>query len=272
VAEVKRNLQRNGYNGFQPLMFADSIFGYDRKKFREFTELYVREGLNRTAPWKCLVVASCVDDDWAARARAAGCFAVDMGLEHPDERFRMETLGKKLTDRDFARAAAVLKKHAIPYELYLMIGSTGETLKDVMRSLWQARRYSPLFFCINVYVPLPGTRMWEQYPAKKPGKEFPYIERKEGAFQNCLWLVWGVKFFNQLGVILLAVRLHGLRMVGVFFSFAARFFRGRTSFVDCVRLYNHHVQQYYIYGDLAPKIRDGSYPVGKDQFYRGGAR
>jgi hypothetical protein len=262
-------LERYSFKGFQPLLFCDSVFGFDKRQYREFTDLYIKEGLNKVAPWKCLVVANGIDDDWARRAKDSGCFAVDMGLEHSDEKFRMETLGKMITDDDFKKATTFLVKYGIPYELYLLIGSRGENFQDALKNIRKARRFRPLLFCINVYVPLPETKLWNQYRTKKNLPGLPQIEKKESAFGKYMLLVWGIKFLNQLMIINTARKLHGIRLFSISFRFFIRLCQMRaTDLVDAIRLYNHHIQQYYIYKALSGKIKDRTYPVDRDVFYK----
>lgn len=43
--------------------FFDSNFGFDRKYFKEFTDLYMKKGLHKTAACRSMIVASFVDDD-----------------------------------------------------------------------------------------------------------------------------------------------------------------------------------------------------------------
>ena len=268
IGEVKRNLERYSFGGFQPLLFCDSIFGFNRQQYREFTDLYIKEGLNKVVPWKCLVVANNVDDDWVRRAKDSGCFAVDMGLEHPDEKFRMETLEKMITNDDFQKATAILDKYKIPYELYLLIGSQGETFLDTIKNIWQARKLKPLLFCINIYVPFPDTKLGNQYKTKKVSKGLHQIETKENAFNSYILLAWGIKFLNQLAIMNTARKLHGMRLFSVFFSFLSRLNKMRPlDLVDSIRLFNDHVQQYYIYEAFLQKIADRTYPVDKDVFY-----
>jgi len=268
IGEIKRNLKQYGFDGFLPLLFCDSIFGFNRQQFNDFTDLYLQEGLNKVAPWKCLVVANNVDEDWVRRAKNSGCFAVDMGLEHPDEKFRMENLGKMISNQDFQKATALLNKYGIPYELYLLIGSRGETFRDVLFNLKRAGKFEPLLFCINVYVPLPETRLWDQYPTRKIQPNLPKIEQKESAFKNYRLLVWALKLINQLAIMNTAGKLYGFRLPVIFFKIFLRITRSwPVDLIDGIRLFNHHIQQYYIYRFFVFKIKNGTYPVDRDVFY-----
>jgi hypothetical protein len=262
-------LEKYSFGSFQPALFCDSVFGFNRQQYREFTDLYIKEGLDKAVPWKCLAVANNVDEDWVSRAKNSGCFAIDMGLEHSDEKFRKETLGKMISNADFQKATQLLTKYKIPYELYLLIGSWGETFWDALKNIWQAGRLKPLLFCINVYVPLPETKLWDQYKTKNVPLGLPQIEEKESAFKNYNFLVWGLKFLNQLAIMNIARKLHGMRIFYVFFNFFCKLNKIKpVDLIDALRLFNHHIQQYYIYEVFAPKIKDRTYPVDQDVFYR----
>jgi len=269
IGEIKRGVARYGFHGFLPVQFSDSNFGLDKKQFREFTDLYIKEGLHKAAPWKGMVVSSAVDDDWARRAKESGCFSVDLGLEHSIEKVRMDVLGKKLTDADFDRAISALRKYRICYELNLIIGFNGEAGTDMLKNLFHAQKFKPLFFVMHSYMSFPETAMWKQHPVKKTAKELPYIEKKEDAFENHLFLAFFIKLINQLMIMKLAIQIHGFRIFSVILNFYRRFINAKeVSWVDFIRLCNYHIQQYYIYNSFSSKIKDRTYPLLENVFYR----
>jgi radical SAM superfamily enzyme YgiQ (UPF0313 family) len=141
------------------ISFIDDTFGIHPQQFDAFVRLYRKAGLHRQIPWVCATRADVVTRDWARKARSAGCLMVTLGLESSNERTRMETLNKRITDTAFREAMDALRENGIFCCLFIILGLPGESALDVLRGIRKARSMRPLFLQATPYAPVPGTAL-----------------------------------------------------------------------------------------------------------------
>jgi anaerobic magnesium-protoporphyrin IX monomethyl ester cyclase len=163
VGEIRRDRDRYRSRGLRGISFLDDTFGLDPARFEAFVRQYRDANLHRELPWTCQTRADVVTREWARNARAAGCILVNLGLESADERVRMQTLNKQISNERFDEAIAALRDNGIFYSLFIMLGTPGESALDVIGNIRRARAMRPLFLQATPYTPIPGTALRAQH-------------------------------------------------------------------------------------------------------------
>jgi len=110
--------------------------------------------------WGCNSRVDTIDDDRAARMRAAGCWVVAFGVESGDQGLLDEMRKGQRVERAF-QAAEICRRHGLRVHALFMIGMPGETRATLEATRRFARRLDPDFFDFNIAYPLPGTELHE---------------------------------------------------------------------------------------------------------------
>lgn len=159
VEEIKQIKERYWQKGISAIFFWDELFGLDKGWFDEFVELYKAEGLDNRMVWMCQTRADIITDEWARKAKEAGCVYIGIGLETGNEKLRFELYNKRISNETFRLASHNLKKRGILYTLFVIVGVPGETREDITCTMDFAESLRPFLVSTGVYVPLPKTKM-----------------------------------------------------------------------------------------------------------------
>jgi radical SAM superfamily enzyme YgiQ (UPF0313 family) len=126
---AKKNL------GIKYVRFKDSIFGFRKKWFYEFMDLYDKKiGL----PFNCLLEDLFIDEKRIERLRQSGLKTTTVGIQGVNERIRREILGRRSTNDEIVAYAQMLRKNdvGIKYDIiHWNPFDTKETLKDGIKFL-----------------------------------------------------------------------------------------------------------------------------------------
>ncbi|MBI5498612.1 MAG: B12-binding domain-containing radical SAM protein [Deltaproteobacteria bacterium] len=140
------------------IYFSDEVFPLAGGWFAEFAD-----GMRRIGSPRFSVLARCevITPERVRRLREAGCIRVAMGVEHGNERYRREMLGKRLGDAVIRRAFAAAKAAGLLTQAFCMVGlpfETDELVEETMRFL---PSLGPDATTCQVFNPLPGSRLHE---------------------------------------------------------------------------------------------------------------
>jgi radical SAM superfamily enzyme YgiQ (UPF0313 family) len=140
--------------------FSDDNFILREDRTREFCDEILRRGLR--IRWSCLArVGHSLDT--LKLMRKAGCVLVGMGVESGSQ--EMLTRLKKGTNLEVIREAfAKCREAGISTKAFFMVGLPGETVKDFEASVRFAREIRPDYFWLSVFLPFPGTEIYERNP------------------------------------------------------------------------------------------------------------
>jgi len=120
------------------IIFADSIFTYNRQRVREFCDEVNRRKLKFL--WTCDIRANSVDYDLLARMRESGCYSVSFGFESASQRV-LDVIKKRATVGDAIKVfewVARLNMHTIVNVTY---GHPTETFDEALYSLNFIKNY-----------------------------------------------------------------------------------------------------------------------------------
>ncbi len=133
----------------------DTLF-VNKRWVRQFAELY---GERVALPMVCLVRADQTDEESIAALKRAGLKNVFFGIESGDEAIRNGLLKKGVTDEDIFRTARLLRKYAIRFRTYNMLGLPGETMEQAIRTVRLNAEIRTDFPWCSLFRPYPGTEL-----------------------------------------------------------------------------------------------------------------
>ncbi|MGE5293532.1 MAG: B12-binding domain-containing radical SAM protein [Solirubrobacterales bacterium] len=137
----------------------DDSFSVDKKRVEQFCDALEREGLN--IAWECNTRVNLLTGELLARMKRAGCNSIKVGIESGSEQV-LQRMNKRITLEQARKAATLLHKVGIHWTAYFLIGTPGESLEDIYRTLDFLYEIKPDFAAIGVYEPFPGTVMFEE--------------------------------------------------------------------------------------------------------------
>ncbi|MHC4518630.1 MAG: B12-binding domain-containing radical SAM protein, partial [Planctomycetota bacterium] len=156
VAEIRLVRERYGTSQFS---FKDDSFTVNRRRVAEFCDTLLAENLN--IGWECNTRVDLVSEAMLAQMKRAGCNSIKVGVESGSEAV-LQRMNKRITLDQVREAARLLRKTGIHWTAYFLIGTPGETEKDVYKTLDFMYEMKPDFASIGVYEPFPGTIMFEE--------------------------------------------------------------------------------------------------------------
>jgi radical SAM superfamily enzyme YgiQ (UPF0313 family) len=145
--------------GTTQLRRKDDSFAVNRHRVREFCDALVCEKLR--IGWECNTRADLVDEQTLRAMKQAGCNSIKVGIESGSQA-GLDRMNKGITLDQARQAARMLHRCGIHWTGYFLIGTPGETLDDLYRTLDFMYEIRPHFASIGVYEPFPGTAMFEE--------------------------------------------------------------------------------------------------------------
>jgi len=159
IREIEYLFRRGSSRAIQ---FWDDTFTGDRRFIKELMQaLKTFEGLT----FSCITRLDVVDPEILAQLRVAGCNLILFGIESGSDRI-LKRIGKKMTRETIRRQAAMVHAAGIPWLGFFIMGYPGETREDILSSLAFMKELNPTFAEINIFNPLPGTRVWRELEAQ----------------------------------------------------------------------------------------------------------
>jgi len=145
--------------GTTQFSFKDDSFTVNKKRVVQFCAALTRENLH--IGWECNTRVDLVNEEMLRDMKRAGCNSIKVGIESGSET-ELARMNKGITLDQVRRAAVLFRKTGIHWTGYFLMGTPGETLKDVYRTLDFMYEIRPDFASIGVYEPFPGTAMFEE--------------------------------------------------------------------------------------------------------------
>jgi anaerobic magnesium-protoporphyrin IX monomethyl ester cyclase len=156
LAEIKAVRAAYGTTQFS---FKDDSFTVNKKRVAEFCAALVRANLR--IGWECNTRVDLVNEEMLRDMKRAGCNSIKVGIESGSET-ELARMNKGITLEQARRAAALLRNVGIHWTGYFLMGTPGQSLKDIYKTLDFMYEIKPDFASIGVYEPFPGTAMFEE--------------------------------------------------------------------------------------------------------------
>ncbi|NQU20405.1 MAG: B12-binding domain-containing radical SAM protein [Candidatus Nealsonbacteria bacterium] len=157
-ANVAAEIETLIAGGYRKVLFWDDTFGSIPKRTIEMCE-HFRRHLPRFF-WSCTTRAD-VTEEMARQMAAAGCISVDLGLESASPRV-IEKINKKVTVDMVHQAVAMLRRHGISVNIFLMVGFPFEREEDITETIRFVERSQGVeAFGLSCFTPYPGTPIFD---------------------------------------------------------------------------------------------------------------
>jgi len=154
IAELKILSEKYDAKDF---FFNDSTLTWNKKWILEFCEKYKASGLKQTF---CInaVIPELKEEVCAALADTGKCRLIRFGLETGNEKFRIKTLRKNITNEQMVEGVERMDRHGLRYSMQMMLGLPGETMDFAWDTINMARKITRKKSAhgINIFKPFPG--------------------------------------------------------------------------------------------------------------------
>jgi anaerobic magnesium-protoporphyrin IX monomethyl ester cyclase len=204
-------LKRKGVKSF---VFTDDTFTISQKWTGRFCELMIANKINMQ--WSCNSRVDTLKEESLVEMKRAGLFKIAFGVESGSDRILNEVLSKGFLVDKIKEAFALCHKHKILANAFLMMGSPGETLVDIAKTVELVKEIKPNWIACTRTVLLPKTYLWDYALEKdllsvkyKEAFRFHYSDFSSQThrlelstatlrkLRNRLYLQWALVTFNK---------------------------------------------------------------------------
>lgn len=171
------------------IIFQDDLFMASKDRVREFCRALIREKLPDKIIWGCQGRANLLnrhDLDLLKLMKRAGCVQLAYGFESGSERILKYLKGNTVTVAQNQKALDLTKKAGLKTMGYFMLGTQGETEKDLLKTKAFILKNKDKLDHYQMYIttPFPGTQIWD-------------ICEKEGLVKGIDWEQYGVGILDK---------------------------------------------------------------------------
>jgi radical SAM superfamily enzyme YgiQ (UPF0313 family) len=144
------------------IQFWDDTFTGDRRFIAELMPALKKfDGLT----FSCITRLDVVDPEILTQLKGAGCNLILFGIESGSDEI-LKRIDKKMTRETIRKKTAMVHAAGIPWLGFFIMGYPGETREDILATLAFMKEVNPSFAEINLFNPLPGTRVWSELEAQ----------------------------------------------------------------------------------------------------------
>jgi radical SAM superfamily enzyme YgiQ (UPF0313 family) len=155
MAEIDQCVREHGLREF---LFHGDTFTINKKWLLELCDRIIASG--QKIHWGCNSRVDTIDDERAAKMKAAGCWVVAFGVESGSQAI-LDSMKKGQQVERAYDAARVCRRHGLRVHAFFVIGMPLETRATLQETMRFIRRLDPDFFDFNIAYPLPGTELYE---------------------------------------------------------------------------------------------------------------
>jgi radical SAM superfamily enzyme YgiQ (UPF0313 family) len=153
IRELKEAKERYG---IRLVAFMDNCFGYDMAWLKRFSEVYKKEvGVT----FECIMHPDHVNPESVGYLKAAGCYAVNMGIQSWNEGTRKDVLSRDIDNGAMKQAIKLIQDNKILLMTDSIFDLPGQTEKDIIEAAYAYVDIRPrriYFYMLRYY---PSTHM-----------------------------------------------------------------------------------------------------------------
>lgn len=140
----------------------DDQFATDIARSKKICTMMLKENIR--VPWNLAngVRVDRVDEEFLELAKKAGCYQVGIGFESGDQA-SLDSIDKDINLEQAAKAMAMVKKSGLESVGFFILGLPADTEESMKRTINFAVKMMPTYAKTTVLLPLPGTRVFEQF-------------------------------------------------------------------------------------------------------------
>lgn len=155
---------KNNFNINYVFFWADTFFAYTKEEFDDFIKMYQEIRL----PFWCQTRPETViaEPDRLRELREIGLHFLSFGLEHGNEKFRSEVIGRKMSNDTLRQAFNITEASGIPFNVNNIIGFPGETRELVFDTIELNREVPAASMSCSIFMPYHGTMLHQSAVAQ----------------------------------------------------------------------------------------------------------
>ena len=161
IAEIKALKDRYDIEGF---WFTDDTFTTRRSWVEAFCDALEAEQLGLL--WGCTTRANLIAPDLLHRMAQVGLRKLGIGLESATERIREGVYQKGVAADAVQETVRQARDEGVQTLLFLMLGAPGETRREMLETIRYASRLPATEASFSLFVPIPGTTLYDQMVAQ----------------------------------------------------------------------------------------------------------
>ncbi|NQU08647.1 MAG: B12-binding domain-containing radical SAM protein [Candidatus Abyssubacteria bacterium] len=237
---VLGEMQQLNDMGYRSIYFTDEHFLLKRERIKEICSGIIKRKLE--VRWGCEGRVDSIAIDQMPIMREANCFALSFGIEAGTQKV-LDRLNKKQSLEQIEHATNEAKRHGIPRTHgFFLIGTPGETEKDILESFRLAARLKLDTFNFNRLCVYRGTPLWKEYV----GRGIIDDERD--------WYKW-FKCSDIDPTVLPSDVLNRIRMKGYALLFARRIIGRPIQTIKLVRTFSRNMEMSDIFKLVSAPFR-----------------
>jgi radical SAM superfamily enzyme YgiQ (UPF0313 family) len=161
--------------------FWDDTFTSDRRYITELTTALKKfKGLT----FSCITRLDVIDRETLDQLKAAGCSVILFGIESGSNEI-LRKIDKKMTRELIQQRTALVNAAGIPWLGFFIMGYPGETKAQVLETLAFMKNLNPSYAEINIFNPLPGTKIWDELEAQGiVSSELDFSQHSQSSTEN----------------------------------------------------------------------------------------
>lgn len=148
--------------GIEELKWQDDNLTVNKKRAAEIFSKMAERGL--AMPWNTPngIAIWTLDEEMIRLMKKSGCYEISLAVETgaPDSFARF--VGKPFTLEKAKEVARLARKYGIATVAYFIIGFPGETMDQIRQSMKFALELGVDYLSPFIYIPLPGSQLWEE--------------------------------------------------------------------------------------------------------------
>jgi len=188
IEEIKELLKKNpnvkkvsGPVGKRPIIFfVDDNFMVSIKRIKEICTKIINEGIEIYWDSNARVdTIANISEEILGLLKKSGCLHLFLGVESGSSK-TLKSYNKQFIKNEALIAADILKKKGIYFTGAFMLGYIEETKSDLTATIQFAKKMEPTIAAFRILIPLPGTKIYEQYVKEDLIMDFNYSNYTSG--------------------------------------------------------------------------------------------
>jgi len=186
VSEIETIHKRYGRD---ELVIMDDLFFIEKERLEKIADLLEKKKLNKKMRFEVIGRADLFNEEIAKTLARMNVFAISFGMESGSERILRYLKNKTVTVAQIRKATSLAKKYKMQVLGTFMVGSPGETEKDIKKTIQFIKELDLDQAGVNVTTPFPGTELWE-------------AAKKKGLVKDDQWddRLWGMRDVNEKNI------------------------------------------------------------------------
>jgi radical SAM superfamily enzyme YgiQ (UPF0313 family) len=157
VAEIEYAIDRYSAH---TIYFLDEILLFNDQLTYDTLALIIKHNLPDRIRWRGLTRINFVNDKLINKAKEAGCFALEVGIESGSNEV-LKRINKQITIEQAEEAVKIIKQAGIEVDANFILGHPHETIESVKTTIDFAAKLNPTTLAVGIMTPYPGTKIYE---------------------------------------------------------------------------------------------------------------